>query len=206
MIPVGVSQMPGVDAAQLPTTLMSGSDNCGSCHGGKQRTNDHVRVDVYRGRNEAAGEAQIIAQMRDTMMRDLRFREATSTAKVGAAGRPHPLVQNWESEAAASHLAADDDGVAKRDALSALLALRAKEIEEVQRERCAHASQKLVIAYQQQVAQLQAALVKKLEELGEAAERNTERELNEFIQSGLPAIQSILSADGARAQSVPRVP
>ena len=71
--------------------------------------------------------------------------------------------------------------------------MRAGEIEEAQREHCARASRQLIAAYQQQVAKLQAALVRQLGEIGAAAQRNVQTELQAFMQLGLPAIQHILS-------------
>ena len=76
--------------------------------------------------------------------------------------------------------------------------MRAKEIEATQREQCVKTSRQLVSAYQQQVARLQAALVRQLTEVSENAQRNVHAELQAFMQLGLPAIQHILTSEIAR--------
>ena len=83
-----------------------------------------------------------------------------------------------------------------QSALSALLAMRAKEIQSKQREKCKRASRQIISAYQQQVARLQAALIRQLSDLGTASQRAVEAEMQALMQLGLPAIQHILS-DGA---------
>ena len=94
--------------------------------------------------------------------------------------------------------ASDADAALKRNALSSLLSMRAKEIEATQREQCVKTSRQLVSAYQQQVARLQAALVRQLTEVSENAQRNVHAELQAFMQLGLPAIQHILTSEIAR--------
>ena len=77
--------------------------------------------------------------------------------------------------------------------LSSLLGMRSKEIEHRERDRCAHESRQLLAGYQQQVSLLQAKLVRDLQQLNDAAARNTSSEVQAFMQLGLPAIQSLLS-------------
>ena len=97
------------------------------------------------------------------------------------------------------------EGGEQRDALAGLLAMRTREIEATHRERCQRASQGLMRAYQEQVAQLQAALLSDLTALGETSQRQMQQELDDFMRHGLPAIQSIL-AGGTLPSPAPMPP
>ena len=162
-------------------------------NGGDSQSVDPKLVDVYLPQGGAVAEAAIIGQLRSTLVQDLRF-DASAAPSAPPHATPTALVESLTAHVEPS----------KRDALSALLSLRAKEIEDAQRERCARASRQLVISYQQQVARLQATLVTKLGELGEAAQKNVEGELQQFMRLGLPAIQATLTDSAALvAHTVP---
>ena len=150
------------------------------------------QVDIF-GRSEE----EVIGQLRAQMVDDLSYRHESMRTDASSfmAYRPPP-----PSAALAQLLPVADamgGGEAKRDALSALLSMKTREIEATQRERCARASRQLMNTYQQNVARLQAALIKNLSELGAAGERAVDAEMQAFMQLGLPAIQHILTDSAA---------
>jgi hypothetical protein len=153
----------------------------------------------------AVTEDQLIAQLRNSFVSDLGYAEQHRTSQdaastVGAAASA--AVSAFQAPSLGPiHIgggASDADAALKRNALSSLLSMRAKEIEATQREQCVKTSRQLVSAYQQQVARLQAALVRQLTEVSENAQRNVHAELQAFMQLGLPAIQHILTSEIAR--------
>ena len=152
------------------------------------RDTSAATVDVF-GHGRAATEEEIISQLRGAMIDDLnvKFEGALLHDLVGSPAMPvlPPSVGGPTSS-----------GEAKQSALSALLAMRAKEIQSKQREKRKRASRQIISAYQQQVARLQAALIRQLSDLGTASQRAVEAEMQALMQLGLPAIQHILS-DGA---------
>ena len=174
----------------------------------------------------AVSEDALIAQLRSGFVSDLSYADKggapSAAVKPNAAATAAAAVSAVHSSQASSQAsmallgnfggADEGDGAAKRNALSSLLAMRAKEIEATQREQCAKASRQLVEAYQQNVARLQAVLVRQLTNVSEAAQRNTHSELQAFMQLGLPAIQHILSSEIASeisseiAQPAPDLP
>ena len=153
----------------------------------------------------AASESDaILARLRPQFVGDLRF---THRAAEQHAAVPTVSATTWQVGAASagpggSGVGGVGGGGEQRDALAGLLAMRTREIEATHRERCQRASQGLMRAYQEQVAQLQAALLSDLTALGETSQRQMQQELDDFMRHGLPAIQSIL-AGGALPSSAP---
>jgi hypothetical protein len=110
----------------------------------------------------AVTEDQLIAQLRNSFVSDLGYAEQHRTSQdaastVGAAASA--AVSAFQAPSLGPiHIgggASDADAALKRNALSSLLSMRAKEIEATQREQCVKTSRQLVSAYQQQVARLQ---------------------------------------------------
>jgi uncharacterized protein len=117
----------------------------------------------------AVTEDQLIAQLRNSFVSDLGYAEQHRTSQdaastVGAAAST--AVSAFQAPSLGPIYigggASDADAALKRNALSSLLSMRAKEIEATQREQCVKTSRQLVSAYQQQVARLQAALAERL--------------------------------------------
>ena len=187
-----------VEGAQRDATEFS--RNNATVHISTTTSSDNsTDVHVMRG-GSALGEEALLAQLRHGMRRDLDF--LPPTARMTSEGIATRERQAVGREPLASIPAHRDGNIgsqsdAKRDALSALLSLRAKEIETAHHQRSQQAARHLVATYQQQVAKLQSALVRQLGELGMTSQRAIEAELQAFMQLGLPAIQHILSESSA---------
>jgi hypothetical protein len=176
-------------AAAAPSTNAAASAASDGGVARDQGSRTSLDVDVFRD-GAAVGDVELIAQLRGQMMHDLRFDDRVYLLRETRASAPKR----------ADEVSSGID--AKRDALSALLTMRSHQIEATQREKCTHASRQLITAYQQQVARLQAALIRQLSELGATAQRNVESEVQAFMQLGLPAIQHILSDHSSLAAKV----